>query len=300
MNGMFLPRRVRAIREGFRGMERALTLGAGQVERLSDYAYPVLTFDGLKPEIEKRQFWPEGERIGKGMRKAATGVRAAAKEIDSLVKELPGFRKAVNASRAIVEKSQAALALALEHRKELEPLLKEIPDHAQRLADNLPRVGLDLSKVLRETDQLKEMAGSLRKARKGLNTVARGLPDFRTVFSKSAAVLRGMQGQLDKALLHRGDYQKALHQTVVLAEAFAMMLPFLTDQLLVQLAEEEKALGDLEQSIDDVGAMLPAYGELTGRFVLIGRLLAWLVACGIALHGTYLVLSVKMGWRYSY
>jgi hypothetical protein len=300
MNGMFRPRRMRAIQEGFRGMESSLTLGAGQVERLADYTYPLLTLDGLRPEIEYRQFWPEGERIGLDMRKAATGVRAAGKEIEGLFKGLPGFRKAVRASRDLVEKSQDALALALKHRKKLEPLLKEMPDHAQRLAENLPRVGQDLAQVLRETDQLKDMAGALRKARKGLNTVAKGMPDFRTVFAKSATVLRTMQKQLDRVLLDRGDYQKAMHETVVLAEAFALTLPFLTDQLLVQLAEEEKALGDLEHSIDDVGEMLPAYGQLTGKFVEIGRFLAWLIAAGIALHGSYLVLSVKMGRRFSY
>jgi ABC-type transporter Mla subunit MlaD len=300
MNGMFRPRRVRAIQEGFRGMESSLSLGAGQVERLSNYTYPVLTFDGLRPEIDYRQFWPEGERIGGGMRKAAKGVRAAGKEMEDLFKQLPGFRKAIRASRDLVEKSQETLAVALKHRAQLEPLLKEMPDHAQRLADNLPRVGQDLAQVLRETENLKDMASALRKAKDGINKVARGLPDFRTVFRRSATVLRTMQRQLDRALLDRGDYQKAMHETVVLAEAFAMMLPFLTDQLLVQLAEEEKALGDLEHSIDDVGEMLPAYGELAGRFAEIGRFVAWIIAAGIAVHAMYLILSVRMGWRFSY
>jgi hypothetical protein len=300
MNGLFRPRRMKAIQEGFRGMESSLTLGAGQVERLAGYTYPVLTFDGFRPEIDRRQFWPEGERIGQGMRKAATGVRAAAKEYSALVKELPGFHKALLASRDIVDKSRSALAAALDHRSEIEPVLKEMPEHAQRLAENLPRVGEDLSRVLRETKKLKEMAAAMRKAQNGVNTVAKGLPDFRKVFSRSAALLRTMQGQLDKALLQRGDYQRAMQQTVVLAEAFALMLPFLTDQLLGQLAQEEKALADLEQSIDDVGEMLPAYGELTGRFVEIGRLLAWLVAAGVGLHGIHLVLRVKLGRRYSF
>jgi hypothetical protein len=65
------------------------------------------------------------------------------------------------------------------------------------------------------------------------------------------------------------------------------------------MAEEEEALRELGSSIDEVGEMVPAYGEMTGRFLQIGRFLAWLVAAIVALHGLYLVLSVKMGRRFS-
>src|SRR5262249_53329928 len=160
----------------------------------------------------QRQFWPDGDRIGRGMRKAARGVRAAGKEMEGMAKALPSFCKAVKASRRLVDKSKDTLALALEHRSEVEPLLKDLPEHAQRLADNLPKVGQDLARVLRDTGRLKEMAAGLRKARKGIDSAVKSLPDLRSIFANSAGLLRGMQSQLDKALIHRGDYRKALNQ----------------------------------------------------------------------------------------
>jgi uncharacterized phage infection (PIP) family protein YhgE len=299
VNALLRTDRLGTIREGFDGMENSLRLGAGQVERLAGFTYPVLTFDGLRPEIERRSLWPEGKEIGKGLRKAATGMKAVGKGLDDLAKDLPQFRKAVQASRKLVERSRDSLEVALKHRSQVEPLLKDMPEHAQRLADSLPRVGKGLAKVLRDTDRLKEVARGLRVARKSIDGVADHWPDLCAMLGNSATLLRTMQYQLDQALLHRGDYQKVANQMVLLADAFAVMLPYLTDQLLGQMAEEEQALNELGTSIDEVGEMVPAYGEMTGRFLQIGRFLAWLVAAIVGLHGTYLVLSAKMGRRFS-
>jgi hypothetical protein len=224
--------RLATIREGFDGMESSLRLGAGQIERLAGFTYPVLTFDGLTPEIERRQLWPEGKQIGKGLRKAATGMKEVGKGLDGLNKELPQFRKALQASRKLVDRSRDSLALALKHRAQVEPLLKDVPVHAQRLADSLPQVGQGLARVLRDTDHLKEVARGLRNAKKSIDGVADHWPDLCTMLGNSASLLRTMQYQLDQALLHRSDYQKVMNQMVLLAEAFAVMLPYLTDQLL--------------------------------------------------------------------
>jgi hypothetical protein len=299
MEALLRADRFGTIREGFTGMEDSLRLGAGQVDRLAGYTYPVLTFDGWVPEIERRRFWPEGRQIGKGLRKAATGIKEVGKEMDGLVKELPQFRKTLQASRRLVDRSRDALGVALKNREQIEPLLRDVPEHAQRLADSLPRVGQGLARVLRDTGRLKGVARGLRNAQKAIDGVAGRWPDLATVLGNSAILLKVMQSQLDQALLHRKDYEKVMSQMVLLAEAFAVMLPYMTDQLLGQIAEEEEALEDLGHNIDEVGEMVPAYGEMAGRFLEIGRWLAWLVAAIVGLHGTYLVLSVRMGRRFS-
>jgi hypothetical protein len=291
--------RLGKVKDGLAGMENSLTLGARQVERLASYTYPVLTFSGWRPEIEQRQFWPDGDRIGRNLRRAAAGVRAAGKELDNLSRALPHVRTAMVASQKVVDASRDTLGVALDYRAQIEPLLKSMPANAQRLAEHLPRVGEDLARVLRQTKNLKEVAAGLRKAQKGMDAVAASWPNFRAVLGNSATLLQTMRGQMERALRHREEYQRALNQTAILAEAFALMLPFLTDQLLGQLAEEEKALGDLEHGIDEVGALVPEYGQLTGRLLLIGRVLAWLVAAIVTLHGGYLLLSVRLGRSYS-
>jgi hypothetical protein len=51
--------------------------------------------------------------------------------------------------------------------------------------------------------------------------------------------------------------------------------------------------------LEEVGDVLPAYAQTTSRLIQTGRVLAWLVAGIVGLHGCYLMLSVRMGRRYS-
>src|SRR5205823_11431608 len=128
MNGLRKVQRLDAMRDGFRGLEASLNSGADQVNRLADYTYPVLTFNGVRPELHHRQFWPEGQRIALGMQQAATGVRAAGKELEDLASDLPALRTSLKESVSVVGKTREALALALKQQDKVEPLLKDVPE----------------------------------------------------------------------------------------------------------------------------------------------------------------------------
>ena len=145
-----------------------------------------------------------------------------------------------------------------------------------------------------ESDRLKEMAGALRKAQTGLDSTLARWPELRTTLKQLSAVLKTTNYQLDQAVQHRNQYEAALEQTEQVAETFACMLPLVTDQLEGRLDEEEQTLADLGQSLDDVGKALPAYAHTTSRLVWAGRLLAWLVAAIIGLHGGYLTFSSSL------
>jgi ABC-type transporter Mla subunit MlaD len=299
MNHALTPQRLDVIREGFRGLETSLTTGADQVERLARYSYPVVTRSGLKPEVQQRQFWPEGDRIAEGMRKAAAGVNAAEKEVDGLAEDLPKLRASLNESHKVVDKTREALALALKQQDKVEPLLKDIPRHAARLADELPQLGSDFARMLRDTRRLREVAEALRQAQKGIDAAVTRWPELRKTLARSATLLKTTRDQLDHALEHRREYEDAMRQSVVLAESFAAMLPLVTDQLDGRLNEEEHALDDLGKSLDEFRDVLPAYQESTLNVLRTGRLLAWLVAAIVGLHGGYSMLSAGMGKRYS-
>ena len=77
------------------------------------------------------------------------------------------------------------------------------------------------------------------------------------------------------------------------------MLPEFTEGLDRQLAEQETALGDLGESLDQMGDGLPAYADTTSRLLQTARLLLWLVAGIVCLHGVYLILSVRLGPEFS-
>src|SRR5262249_48516290 len=153
-----------AIQEGFQGMQSALAKGADQVERLGGYTYPVVSFNGLVPDVRERKFWPEGEEIAKDLRKAAGGIEAAGKEGNGLARELPQVRSSLQESRKIVDKTREALALTLKQQDQLAPLLKDFPRKTAQLAEQLPALGGDVAQLLRGTDKLKEVALALRQA----------------------------------------------------------------------------------------------------------------------------------------
>jgi uncharacterized phage infection (PIP) family protein YhgE len=282
-----------AMKDGFKGLETSLTTGADQVARLSSFTYPVVTFNGLKPEIEDRKFWPEGDQIAAGMRKAAEGVKSAGKELDRITTELPKLRTTLQESRKVADSTRLAMAAALKQRDKVEPLLKEIPEQASRMAEELPKLGTDLAKVLRDTAKLKEVAQSLRQAKKGIDTAVARWPELRTTLKRSATVLKATQQQLEQALDNRKEYEAALRQTIVLAEAFATLLPYFTEQLEQQLAQQEESLDDLQQSMHEVSDTVPVYGRTATRMVETARLLLFLLAPIFGLHGFYLAMSAR-------
>src|SRR5262245_2413244 len=244
--------RLDTMREGFRGLEQSLNTGAEQVERLSGYSYPVVTFRGLRPSVEQRAFWPEGDRIAEGMRKAAKGTAAAAEELELLSKDLPQLRQSRRASRKAAGATRDALALALKQQDKVEALLKSVPEHAARLADQLPDLASSLAKILRDTSRLKEIGKLLRQTRLAVETAVERWPELRKNLGRSAVLLRATQGQLKNVLTHRDDYEASLQNTLVLSRTFSAALPLLTEQLEMELDDQEQALSNLGDSINDV------------------------------------------------
>ena len=238
------------MKDGFKGMEDALSTGADDVERLSGYSYPSVRMSGLKPSVEQQPFWPDGKKIADGMRRAARGASAASREIDGLGDDLPKLRDSLNESRKVAEATRDALGNALEQQDKVESLLKDVPDHAARLAEELPRLGSDLSKVLRETKHLKEVGGLLREAQKGVDAAVAHWPELRKTLSQSARLLRTAQQQMQTALDHRDDYEKAMNQTRSSGRTLSAALPLMTEQMEDQLQEQDDSLKNLGDSID--------------------------------------------------
>ena len=84
-----------------------------------------------------------------------------------------------------------------------------------------------------------------------------------------------------------------MKQTVQLADTFASMLPLISDQLDGRLEEEDQTLTDLGDSLDQVREAIPAYSQTATRLLHTGRILAWLVAGIVGLHGCYLIVGAR-------
>jgi hypothetical protein len=181
---------------------------------------------------------------------------------------------------------------ALAQEGKSEPLLKELPIHLSALAEELPRLSGNLSRVLADTQSLRDLAAALRRAERGFDIAAARWPDLQRLLGRSADLLRSARRQLDFTLAHRHEYESALKQTVSLADAFASMLPLMTEHLDQQLREQELALDELGHSIDDFNDVLPKASAETVQMLQTLRLLLTLVAAAVSLHATYLFVGV--------
>jgi uncharacterized phage infection (PIP) family protein YhgE len=287
------------IREGFKGLEDSLKTGADQVERLAGYTYPAVRFQGLKPVVEQKDFWPEGKTIAAGMRKGVKGVAAAGEKIEALARDLPELEKSIAASRKVVGTTRASLARALAQRKKVEGLLKDVPEKAARLAEGLPELSADLARVLRDTEKLKEVAKVLRQTQAGVDVAVARWPVLRRNLGRSSELLRATQKELEQALAHRDEYESSLRQMMNLLEAFVGVVPLLTQSLDVELRQEEASLAQLEEGLAEVSKAVPEAGNSAARIVGMSRLLLLLMSAVFGLHGGYLLAGWRLGPKYS-
>jgi uncharacterized phage infection (PIP) family protein YhgE len=252
---MISEERLKTMREGFKGMEKSLDTGAEQIERLAGFTYPVVKFNGLKPEIDEKSFWPDGEDIAKGMRKGAKAIREAGKELDTQAANLPHIQKSLDESRKTVSKVRDMLGDAVKNQDKLEKVLASLPRNTAQLADDLPLLAKDLSRVLRETERLKDISSGLKQAETLLASAEKSWPEARQGLLDSAAQLRAMkkndQGQQAQGLDALGSNLKEIHD----------------------------AIPSASQSVVEVLTLI--------------RWLLWVVAAAVTLHGAYLLLSVR-------
>jgi hypothetical protein len=288
-----------AMRDGFKGLETALNAGADEVKKLAESQYPVFSLIGMTPKIEAKPYWPEGTKIAEGMRKAGAGAAAAAREMSALVQDLPRIQKALEATRQTAEGTRLALAEALKRQLKTDPLLKDLPEHAARLAEELPELSAGLARVLRDTGKLKDAAAVLRQVKMTLDEAARRWPDLRANLARASELLRTAQTQLKKVLMNRGDYERSLDEAVRQAAAFSSDLPRLTDSLGRELDDQERSLGELQISLGEVSDTLPAAGAGLTRLMQTIRLLLVLGALVFLLHGAALVVGDRGGRRHA-
>jgi uncharacterized phage infection (PIP) family protein YhgE len=150
-----------------------------------------------------------------------------------------------------------------------------------------------------DIERLKNVSQALRQGRKGMDTTLARWPELRASLARMAKVLQTTQQQLDLAVRHRQEYEKAVQETIKVADTVASLLPLISEQLDDQLDEEDQTLVDLGHSLDQVHGELPHYAKLAQHLFLAGRILAWLVAAIVGLHGCYVIVSARMGSRFS-
>jgi hypothetical protein len=191
--------------------------------------------------------------------------------------------------RQVIGRTRDALGTRLKQQELLEPILRHAPEHAARLASELPQVGQSLSRVLRGAGPLREVAKSLRQTQQGLATATAHWPELRLALRQGSRLLEAAGGQFDQVLAQQEQYELALRRSTELAESLAETAPAVAGQMLARLDEQDRALADLQRQLDEAGASVPAYSRSAADVLTASRLLAWLLAVAVGLHGAALL-----------
>jgi hypothetical protein len=289
LQATFDPRRLDALGQAAHGAEGVVAEAAQMADRAAGYTYPVVVFEGLTPRVRNRPFWPGAAKAGADLRKVSSGVVAMGQEIETLSAELPRIQEGVAESRRVVGATRQALAATLKRQGEVELLLRQMPEQAARLGDELPRLTGTLAGALRDAGRLEQVATALRQSRKGIDSAVASWPEVRKGLSGSAVLLRATRDQLDSAIEHREEYEAAQEDLEALYGEFAKIMPALAEGFDARLDQEDRSLTEMAGGIAQVDAALPAYSAALDRCLLIGRGLSWLAAAIAALHGFLLI-----------
>ncbi len=264
------------------------------MDTLAHQTYPVVSFKELVPVVQHRPLWPEGTTLATGLDQASDLIGQVQRYLGWLAERSEAYQAFLKEARSGVRQSKRLLEAAMTHHLEMGPVFRELPAHAARFAEELPQIGKNLVRVLRDTGRLKEVAGVLRQAKMGLDQVVEGWPDLQKRLAQSVVVLRAVRTQLNYTLDHRGEYEAALEQASVLLKTLATSLPVFTRQLEHDLEEQVQSLSGLDSSISDVTATLPGMARGASRILRLTRLLVALLAGIFALHACYLLYDAWM------
>ncbi len=279
------PERLKAMREGFKGMEGSLETGAGQVAKLASYTYPVVKLNGFRPPtVDEKSFWPEGDKIADGMRMGAKALKAAGKELDVQVANLPQLQKSLDESRKAVARTRDMLGKAVKDQDKLEVVLRTVPANTARLAKELPLLSADLARVLRDAEKLKDVAANLRQTQQQMASAVERLPRARKGLLDSAARLRDLQKKLDGALDDPDGYKETLERTIELTDSAANVIPLLSARL-ERLETQQQGLAELGAGVEEVHASVPQLADTTVSLLTLMRWLLWVAAALAAVHG---------------
>src|SRR5262249_13346181 len=161
----------------------------------------------------------------------------------------------------------------------------------------LAQIGLALGATADVLDfvQARDVARLVRAGGKGVDDLLSRTPEARQNLRNSAALLRETKKHLRDVIDNRPAYEQSLRNTHKILDGFSAAVPMYTHQWGKDLADQERSLTNLGQSIDEVTAVMPEIKSSGARLMVMTRLLLSLLGAIFLLHGGYLAVHLWMG-----
>lgn len=171
----------------------------------------------------------------------------------------------------------------------VKPLLLKLPQIAAQTAAKLPALANDLSTILRNTSDFKEVAGFMRQAESDLRESRKAFTGTQAQIKDTVVLLEGMKTQLDSAYDNREEIEANYARMIALTKNTVDGVPVMIENVELTMDTGIRTLTNLRTNISATRNALPKYQSVAVFWMVTFRI-------GLALIG--LVFAGQSFWGF--
>ena len=216
--------------------------------------------------------------FGSSQEKRVLAVNNMIKNIDAfntmlatVEKQAPHFNAAARSFSDVLSKFERTL-------HSVKPLLLKLPQIAAQTAAKLPALANDLSSILRNTSDFKEVAGFMRQAESKLRESREVFTETQAQIKNTVVLLEGMKTQLDTAYANRETIEQNYARMIALTKSTVDGVPVMIENVEFTMDTGIQSLTNLRTNISVTRKALPQYQSVAVFWMVIFRI-------GLALIG---------------
>ena len=216
--------------------------------------------------------------FGSSQEKRVLAVNNMIKNIDAfntmlaaLEKQAPQINAAARSFSNVLSKFERTL-------HSVKPLLLKLPQIAAQTAAKLPALASDLSTILRNTSDFKEVAAFMRQAESKLRESRKVFAGTQAQIKNTVVLLEGMKTQLDSAYGNREAIEANYARMIALTKSTVDGVPVMIENVELTMDTGIRTLANLRTNISVTRKALPKYQSVAVFWVVTFRI-------GLALIG---------------
>jgi hypothetical protein len=227
--------------------------------------------------------------FGSSQEKRVLAVNNMIKNIDAfnimlaaVEKQAPQINAAARSFSNVLNRFETTLS-------SVKPLLLKLPQIAAQTASKLPALANDLSTILRNTSDFKEVAGFMRQAESDLRESRKAFTGTQAQIKDTVVLLEGMKTQLDSAYDNREEIEANYARMIALTKSTIDGVPVMIENVELTMDTGIRTLTNLRTNISATRNALPKYQSVAVFWMVTFRI-------GLALIG--LVFAGQSFWGF--
>ena len=204
------------------------------------------------------------------------------KKLTALEKQTPEINKMALSFSSVLKKLEGTL-------HSVKPQLLKLPEIVAQTADKLPALASNLSMILRNTSNFKEVAGFVRKAESKLGESRKLFTTTQVHIKNTVVLLEVMKTRLDSVYDNREAIGANYTRMIALTKSTVDGIPVMIENVELTMGPGIQNLTNLRTNISTTRQALPKYEKVARFWMVIFRI-------GLALIG--LVFAGQSFWGF--